>query len=210
MIVSGGIIGGTNSSIRVNGKIFSSFIRNANIVCKGDILANQLVNAEIACNDRVVVLEGTDATVYSNALIKVELVSGPSTPKITAKDTSGIEHNIMELGYWGPPEGFAVGNTFKNETPVVATYNDPGTYVIRLSLIDKNSSDRVIVSQEFTQVVETAPVNPEPSENTVVNETNNVVEEIPQTGTSIWTYLVIIVAIACVIYGGNLIIKKQK
>ncbi len=160
--------------------------------------------------DAVVVLEGTDATVYSNALIKVELVSGPSTPKITAKDTSGIEHNIMELGYWGPPEGFAVGNTFKNETPVVATYNDPGTYVIRLSLIDKNSSDRVIVSQEFTQVVETAPVNPEPSENTVVNETNNVVEEIPQTGTSIWTYLVIIVAIACVIYGGNLIIKKQK
>lgn len=160
--------------------------------------------------DAVVVLEGTDAIVYSNALIKVELVSGPSTPKITAKDTSGIEHNIMELGYWGPPEGFTVGNTFKNETPVVATYSNPGTYVIRLSLIDKNSSDRIIVSQEFTQVVEAAQVNPEPSENIVVNETNNVVEEIPQTGTSIWTYLVIIVAIACIIYGGNLIIKKQK
>ena len=158
--------------------------------------------------DAVVVLEGTDATVYSNALIKVELVSGPSTPTITAKDTSGIEHNIMELGYWGPPEGFAVGNTFKNETPVVATYNDPGTYVIRLSLIDKNSSDRVIVSQEFTQVVEAAPITP--TENTVANETNNVVEEIPQTGTSIWTYIVIIVAIACIIYGANLIIKKQK
>lgn len=156
--------------------------------------------------DAVVVLEGTDATVYSNALIKVELVSGPSTPKITAKDTSGIEYNIMELGYWGPPGGFAVGNTFKNETPVVATYSDPGTYVIRLSLIDKNSSDRVIVSQEFTQVVEAAPT---PVENTVVNETNNIIEEIPQTGISIWTYLIVIVAVVCLIYGGSKIIKKQ-
>ncbi|WP_297207297.1 FapA family protein [uncultured Brachyspira sp.] len=66
LIVSGGIIGGTNSSIRVNGKIFSSFIRNANIVCKGDILANQLVNAEIACNDRVVVLEGKGVIIGGN------------------------------------------------------------------------------------------------------------------------------------------------
>ena len=161
--------------------------------------------------DAVVVLEGTDATVYSNALIKVELVSGPSTPTITAKDTSGVEHNIMELGYWGPPEGFAVGNTFKNETPVVATYSDPGTYVIRLSLIDKNSSDRVIVSQEFTQVVEAAqalPDNNVTNETNIINDSNNIIEEIPQTGTSIWTYLIVVIAVICLIYGSNKIIKK--
>ncbi len=161
--------------------------------------------------DAVVVLEGTDATVYSNALIKVELVSGPSTPTITAKDTSDVEHNIMELGYWGPPEGFAVGNTFKNETPVVATYSDPGTYVIRLSLIDKNSSDRVIVSQEFTQVVEAAqalPDNNVTNETNIINDSNNIIEEIPQTGTSIWTYLIVVIAVICLIYGSSKIIKK--
>lgn len=161
--------------------------------------------------DAVVVLEGTDATVYSNALIKVELVSGPSTPTITAKDTSGVEHNIMELGYWGPPEGFAVGNTFKNETPVVATYSDSGTYVIRLSLIDKNSSDRVIVSQEFTQVVEAAqalPDNNVTNETNIINDSNNIIEEIPQTGTSIWTYLIVVIAVICLIYGSSKIIKK--
>ena len=161
--------------------------------------------------DAVVVLEGTDATVYSNALIKVELVSGPSTPTITAKDTSGVEHNIMELGYWGPPEGFAVGNTFKNETPVVATYSDPGTYVIRLSLIDKNSSDRVIVSQEFTQIVETAqalPDNNVTNETNIINDSNNIIEGIPQTGTSIWTYLIVVIAVICLIYGSSKIIKK--
>ena len=66
LIVSGGIIGGPNSTIRVNGKIYSSFIRNATIICKGDLLSNQLVNAEIACNDRVIVLEGKGVIIGRN------------------------------------------------------------------------------------------------------------------------------------------------
>ena len=66
LIVSGGIIGGPNSKINVNGKICSQFIRNANIICKGDLIAQQLVNAEIACNDRVVVLEGKGVIIGGN------------------------------------------------------------------------------------------------------------------------------------------------
>ena len=66
LIVSVGIIGGPNSTIRVNGKIYSSFIRNATIICKGDLLSNQLVNAEIACNDRVIVLEGKGVIIGGN------------------------------------------------------------------------------------------------------------------------------------------------
>lgn len=66
LIVSGGIIGGPNTTIHVNGKIYSSFIRNANIICKGDVLSNQLVNSEIACNDRVVVLEGKGVIIGGN------------------------------------------------------------------------------------------------------------------------------------------------
>ncbi|ADG70492.1 FapA family protein [Brachyspira murdochii] len=66
LIVSGGIIGGTNSKIYVNGKLSSQFIRNASIICKGDLLANQLVNAEILCNDRVIVLEGKGVIIGGN------------------------------------------------------------------------------------------------------------------------------------------------
>lgn len=66
LIVSGGIIGGANSIIKVNGKIYSGFIRNASIVCKGDLLSNQLVNAEIACNDRVIILEGKGVIIGGN------------------------------------------------------------------------------------------------------------------------------------------------
>ena len=66
LIVSGGIIGGTNSKIHVNGKLSAQFIRNASIICKGDLLANQLVNAEISCNDRVIVLEGKGVIIGGN------------------------------------------------------------------------------------------------------------------------------------------------
>ncbi len=66
LIVSGGIIGGPNSTIQVNGKMYSQFIRNANIVCKGDVLAQQLVNSEIAGNDRVIVLEGKGVIIGGN------------------------------------------------------------------------------------------------------------------------------------------------
>ena len=66
LIVSGGIIGGPNSTIHVNGKIYSQFIRNATIICKGDLLSHQLVNAEVACNDRVVILEGKGVIIGGN------------------------------------------------------------------------------------------------------------------------------------------------
>ncbi|WP_300757460.1 DUF342 domain-containing protein [uncultured Brachyspira sp.] len=66
LIVSGGIIGGTNSKIHVNGKLSSQFIRNATIICKGDLVSNQLVNAEIACNDRVIILEGKGVIIGGN------------------------------------------------------------------------------------------------------------------------------------------------
>ncbi|AEM22191.1 Predicted polymerase [Brachyspira intermedia PWS/A] len=66
LIVSGGIIGGPNSTIHVNGKMYSQFIRNANIICKGDLLSQQLVNAEIAGNDRVIVLEGKGVIIGGN------------------------------------------------------------------------------------------------------------------------------------------------
>ncbi len=58
LIVSGGIIGGPDSDINVSGKIYSSFIRNAKVLCKGDVIANQIVNSDIACNDRVIALDG--------------------------------------------------------------------------------------------------------------------------------------------------------
>ena len=113
---------------------------------------------------------------------------------------------MAQIGYWGPPSGFAVGGTFTNETPIKATYPEAGTYVSRLSLIDLNNSNAVITSKEFTVTVTD---DNQVIEN-VTNVQNNVIEEIPQTGVSIWTYIVVaVVLIVAILYARKLINKSK-
>lgn len=171
------------------------------IVYTGDIVEDQDKEA-------TVILQATEGTVYSNVRIKVDFISGPSKPTILAYDSAGIGYNIAELGYWGPETGFAVGGTFKNETPIVATYKDPGTYVVQLTLIDLNNNNAVITSKQFTQVVLAAETD-EDNNNTIGGNTivdnnttgeGNVIDKIPQTGTSIWGYVIVVLGIATVIY----------
>lgn len=151
-----------------------------------------------------VTLTGTNATPYTNVRIKVDLISGPATPKILATDSAGTTYDIAEIGYWGPPSGFAVGGTFVNETPIKVTYPEAGTYVSKLSLIDLNNNNAVITSKEFTITV---TAENQAIENQPALE-NNVIEEIPQTGISIWTYITIIaVLILAIIYIRKLITK---
>lgn len=131
--------------------------------------------------DATVTLSGTNATPYTNVRIKIDLISGPATPELLATDSAGTTYNLAQIGYWGPPSGFAVGGTFTNETPIKATYPEAGTYVSRLSLIDLNNSNAVITSKEFTVTVTD---DNQVIEN-VTNVQNNVIEEMPQTGVSI-------------------------
>lgn len=157
--------------------INSEYVFNLNY--QGEIKKNESKNGSVT-------LKGTNATPYTNVRIKVDLLSGPGTPEILATDSAGTTYNIAEIGYWGPPSGFAVGGTFTNETPITATYPEAGTYVTKLSLIDLNNSNAVITSREFTITVTEDQV----VENNVVN---NVIKEIPETGISLWTYLIVAV-----------------
>lgn len=175
---------------------------NFEINYTGNIIEDEDKNA-------TVVLEGTEATPYTNVRIKVDFVSGPSTPTIIAYDTNGIGYNIVEFGYWGPEAGFAVGGTFRNETPILARYLEAGTYVVRLSLVDVNNNEAVITTEEFTQIVVASTPTEEPEENTANEIVNNVVEEIPQTGVSIWVYIGVILAVILIIYIANKFIKKK-
>lgn len=156
--------------------------------------------------DATVTLAGTNATPYTNVRIKIDLVSGPATPELLATDSAGTTYNLAQVGYWGPPSGFAVGGTFTNETPIKATYPEAGTYVSRLSLIDLNNSNAVITSKEFTVTVTD---DNQVIEN-VTNVQNNVIEEIPQTGVSIWTYIIVSIAlIVAILYARKLINKAR-
>lgn len=134
--------------------------------------------------DANVLLIGKSATMYSKVRIKIE-VSGPSTPKIIAKDSVGNEYDIAQIGYWGPPDGFTVGGDFTNTTPVKATFAEAGTYIINLSLINLEN-DSVITQKSFNIEVVEENVT---SNNELSN--NVVVEELPKTGVSVFEYILI-------------------
>lgn len=153
-----------------------------------------------------VTLKGTNATPYTNVQIKVEKLSGPSNPEILATDSEGNTYNVAEIGAWGPASGFAVGGSFENVTPIIATYDMAGTYVSRISLVDVTNSNTVITSKEFTVTV--TEDNDTVANTTTTNNTavDNTVTEIPQTGTSIWTYMIIAIGLICAV----LLIKKFK
>lgn len=172
---------------------------NFDIVYSGNIIKNEAKNA-------TVILEGQNATPYTNVRIKVDAISGPATPSIIAYDSDGNAFDITQIGNWGPQSGFAVGGTFRNETPIVATYPEAGTYVSRMSLVDVNNNDQVIASKEFT--ISVYENNPVADTNETNNITNNVVDEIPKTGTSLWVYIVVIVATIAIIYIVSKFIKK--
>ena len=155
----------------------------------GDIIANEEKSANV-------ILSATEGPVYNKVQVKSEMVSGPGTPKVIAIDEEGREFDITESGDWGPIEGFQVGGTFSNVTPIKITYPEAGTYVSKISLVDLENDNAVITEKQFTVTVLPQPANA-PENNTV--DGNNTVEEIPKTGTSVFEY-----GIYAIIIGGTI------
>ena len=174
-----------------------------NLKYEGEIVVDEAKSASVT-------LTGTDATPYTNVRIKVDFTSAPAKPTLIAYDTNGTEFDIAEIGYWGPPAGFAVGGTFTNETPLTATFTKAGTYVVKLSLVDVNKNEAVITSKDFTITVKEANV---PENNVVANNTvteNNVVENIPQAGISFWAYIIVIAAVVVAVWAVIYFVKNKK
>ena len=159
---------------------------------EGNIIQNVEKNANV-------LLVGSSATQYNNVRIKVD-IKGPSTPTVLAKDTSGVEHDIIKLGYWGPPSGFAVGGNFSNTTPIRAKFTETGKYNLTLSLVDVSNSESVITSEyfEINVLSNTPPVEDEE------------VTELPQTGIGILEYTLYSLVIIAIILTAILLIKKNK
>lgn len=174
-----------------------------NLKYEGEIVVDEAKSASVT-------LTGTDATPYTNVRIKVDFTSAPAKPTLIAYDTNGTEFDIAEIGYWGPPAGFAVGGTFTNETPLTATFTKAGTYVVKLSLVDVNKNEAVITSKDFTITVKekNAPENNVVGNNTVTE--NNVVENIPQAGISFWAYIIVIAAVVVAVWAVIYFVKNKK
>lgn len=163
----------------------------------GDIVVNETKEGSV-------ILRGTNASTYSNVRVRVD-VEGPGTPKLIATDTNQQEFDLVDIKYWGPPEGFAVTGTFENETPIKATFLVAGTYTIKLTLVNMQSSEAEIISKSFTvEVLEDATNVNE------VNEPENEVEKLPQTGNSTMEYAMYIAIVAALVIFVSYKIKANK
>lgn len=169
----------------------------------GTVIKNEEKSAKV-------LLIGKSGTLYSKVRIKVD-INGPAKPKLMATDTNNVEHNIAELGYWGPPEGFPVQGDFTNTTPIRATFPEKGKYTITLSLINLEN-DSVITTKAFeVNVTEQALVdnNNNTTNNTINNITNNNIEELPKTGRSIWEYTIYFASVVIILGIVGMYIKSK-
>ncbi|MCI8482588.1 MAG: hypothetical protein HFJ27_06065 [Clostridia bacterium] len=153
--------------------------------------------------DAVVLLTGVGGTLYTNVQIKVD-IKGPATPKLLATDATGVEHDIAQLGSWGPQGGFAIQGDFENKTPIKATFIEEGSYTITLSLIDLTNNNSVITSKVINLEVyeDAAP------QNNIVE--NNVIQELPKTGTSIWEYVTYVAVLAIIFWMVGMYLTNKK
>ena len=90
------------------------------------------------------------APAYDHALIQIT-VEGPegAKPQILATDTTGQEHNLAEVGQWGPDGGFHVEAGYRADTPLKLVFDQPGTYKATFQLVDLDQDRAVLGGGSF-------------------------------------------------------------
>lgn len=177
---------------------------------------------------------------YDHVKMKVEVTKKPSdnaTVRLLAIEKTRNQVDLVQEG-WGEPDGYKLGGKAVEQVlEVQALFSEVGEYGIKISLLDKDSSDAVIVEKDFTFNVEENSVNDEDNENNNTNEiipggnettgetenTENITntenvenieempENLPKTGMTKYIYIITAVAILGAAYFTikNEKIKKQ-
>lgn len=83
---------------------------------------------------------------YDKVLIKVD-VSDKANLELKATDTQGHEWDVAQVGYWGPPDGFAIANDYEVTTTFKVTVTQEGNYSVKLDLVDLENNDAVITTK---------------------------------------------------------------
>lgn len=165
--------------------------------------------------DAVVTLTGVNGPLFTNVRIKVD-ITGPSIPKLLAYDTNGVQHDIAQIGYWGPDAGFPVQGDFTNTTPIKATFSKSGEYAITLSLIDVANQNTVITSRTINlQVSDVEDTDQDTGINNTVGNTttntteNNAITEIPKAGWSFGEMIAVLTVIMIITICGVTVYQKK-
>lgn len=172
---------------------------------------------------------------YDHARLVAEATTpAGGTVKLLAKDQASVEYDIIQNG-WGAAQGYGIGGKDVAQVlSVTGIFSEEGTYNIKLTLIDKDDSDKAIAStiatinvlDEAAKPAENtpapqaatpqAPAEQAPAEQAPApapNTTENAVEtpnKLPKTGRNIYIPAVFAIVVLMVIYVYNNTKKKGK
>lgn len=170
---------------------------------------------------------------YDNLMTKAEIISKPQNAniKLTAMEDNSKEINMIESGY-GSTKGFSLGGkNAHHEINMKANFDTIGEYKIKFSILDKDSSNAVVVEKEFTlNVIEentnvsdtennadnednsenNNPNNSNDNQNSNINNEEELPKELPKTGMTQYVYIIAIISLLLSGYIVNKNLKKDK
>lgn len=189
--------------------------------------------------DMELITESSMGRNYDHVKLTVEVTKKPSdnaTVKLLATTNTRQEVDLIQDGY-GDPDGYALGGKDVSQVlDIRGLFSEIGEYGLKVSLLDKDSGDAVIASQDFNiNVEETATEVPgegnnegnndvtggitneeTPGENitgennqnnTIGNEEENLPENLPKTGMTQYVYIITAIA---VLGSGYIALKNTK
>ena len=159
---------------------------------------NPIINEEKEMTLRLI---STMGRYYDHARILAEVKTPEgANVKLLGTDENNLEHDLIDSG-WGDPSGYEIGGDVDKVLNLRGIFDKEGQYTLTFKLIDRDNSDAVIATNDFTINVTTSqpevtlpeePTEEMPSENITTenpetnNETNEQLpKELPRTGYNI-------------------------
>ena len=118
---------------------------------------------------------------YDHVKMQVEVTKKPSdsaTVQLLAIERTRAQVDLIQDG-WGEPDGYELGGKDVEQIlDVQGVFSEVGEYIIKISLLDKDSSNAVIATKDFTFKVEKATTGGTDNEETTppensTGDTNN-------------------------------------
>ena len=110
---------------------------------------------------------------YDHVKMQVEVTKKPSdsaTVQLLAIERTRAQVDLIQDG-WGEPDGYELGGKDVEQIlDVQGVFSEVGEYIIKISLLDKDSSNAVIATKDFTFKVEKATTGGTDNEETTPPE----------------------------------------
>lgn len=196
----------------------------------GKIIVDEEKNMEL-------ITKSTMGKNYDHVKMTVEVTKKPSdnaTVQLLATTRTRQEVDLIQDG-WGEPDGYQLGGKDVEQIlDIKALFSEVGSYTIKVSLLDKDSSDAVIATKDFEFKVEKEQIvdndnngetpgegnnqgttgegniNNDENKNENTNTEEKLPENLPKTGMTQYAYVITAVSILGCAYIAIKNIKNEK